>query len=335
MLFSSKLVAIFYITRSGIARVMVDVDSAAVVAKLQYVWSQTEELDFLFSFKNTKITEVLVLVADELCYQHTWELEPTAKRPSRAEVLVVMQERIPDILTDNWDYEIIKNNVLVVAYVSEFWTQLVNLCGQHNCTITASEPVFIAKKRHTNPLVGLARKLDSFAPDAESLTVSSVPSEHHTVIKGLAIVLVCLLIGLGVGVGVYQKFVVSPNLAPATPTPIPEITPAPTPTPLVIDPSVWKVHVLNGSGVTGEASRAAELLRGSGFTQLVTGNATPSAETTVSVQSLVPPEIIDAIATQLETQYTVSTQAGILDSEYQHHVVVVIGSNIKNEEGTP
>lgn len=67
--------------------------------------------------------------------------------------------------------------------------------------------------------------------------------------------------------------------AAATPTPEPQTTPAPTPEPtpapaaVAIDPATLKVRVLNGSGVPGAASTAADVLIAAKIPVASTGNA--------------------------------------------------------------
>ncbi len=100
-----------------------------------------------------------------------------------------------------------------------------------------------------------------------------------------------------------------------------------TPTVAVIpevDVSQYKVNVLNGSGVTGEALRIKSLLAASGFLTVDVGNAPAQIDTEIKKKEVV---VVDVVAKAKEsfTDYKVGS-IGTLTASDKYDLVIVLGS---------
>lgn len=119
--------------------------------------------------------------------------------------------------------------------------------------------------------------------------------------------------------------------------PVKDEIPAPsilknTPTPasdsakLEVDFSKYKVKVLNGSGIGGEAARARGILEGEEFNVEEIGNADASdyEGTVIRAKKEVPSEFLDKLKEALEELYILDSSEELKDSEGVD-VVIVIG----------
>lgn len=111
------------------------------------------------------------------------------------------------------------------------------------------------------------------------------------------------------------------------------ITIAPTASPTAaiqekMDLSIYKVQVLNGSGVTGEAGRVKDLLTGKGFASVDVGNAPPQTETSIDQKSSFPSDALTAAEDNIK-EYKIGN-IGLLTSDSKYDLVIVLGSS-KNQ----
>jgi hypothetical protein len=107
----------------------------------------------------------------------------------------------------------------------------------------------------------------------------------------------------------------------------PTVTPSSTP---LASPSAnlskYKIKILNGSGISGEAGKVQTLIEAAGFTVLSTGNATTYdfTKTQITLKTGIDPDFVTALVTALKKNYqtgdpkTVSTQT--------NDVTVTVGS---------
>jgi hypothetical protein len=105
-------------------------------------------------------------------------------------------------------------------------------------------------------------------------------------------------------------------------------TPTLTPTTIVIpevDVSSYKVNVLNGSGVTGEAARVKELLLKLGFVTVDAGNAPTTFNTEIRKKEAVPSEVV-AKASKTYEEYKVGS-IGTLTATDKYDLVIVLGKD--------
>lgn len=90
----------------------------------------------------------------------------------------------------------------------------------------------------------------------------------------------------------------------------------------------YPVTILNGSGIPGEASKAAELLTTHGFTVATVGNASNYTyeNTQIYYNDTVPEEIQLALDKVLKTLYD-STRTEQLDEQTTTDIVIIVGKN--------
>ena len=108
----------------------------------------------------------------------------------------------------------------------------------------------------------------------------------------------------------------------------------PTPTEEEVQRSQYKIEVLNGSGIEGEAGRAEALLKSAEFDVVGTGNAEnyDYEETVIQAGDDVSSAWLDELKKELSTKYSVKSSAEKLDTETDADVVVIVGSFDKDGE---
>ncbi len=135
--------------------------------------------------------------------------------------------------------------------------------------------------------------------------------------KWLIILILFLVVIGGVTFFVFKSSKSSSDLGDAsTPVATSELTvnsPVPSPTATPADKTSFKVQVLNGTGISGEASLLVGKLKDWGYTNASSGNATDQSATTtiVTFTSKVPQSTIDDLVAKLKGVYksvTSSTQ---------------------------
>ncbi len=150
----------------------------------------------------------------------------------------------------------------------------------------------------------------------------------------VTVMLITFALGLMVMAGIYyftsNKQTVSisiPSISKPTPTAIPTSLPTATPKPL--DLSAFSIKVLNGSGVTGEASKVKTNLTTAGFTVSTTGNADNSdyTKTVIQAKKSVNETFIQALITDLKKSYVIDSNIQVLSATDKADVVVIIGSS--------
>lgn len=117
------------------------------------------------------------------------------------------------------------------------------------------------------------------------------------------------------------------------PQPTPTRVPQPTPTQAVqsLNLSKYTITVLNGSGISGEASKVKDMLVGAGFTVGAIGNAQTSdvTTTTISAKANVDKAYLAKLTQTLQETYTVSSTVDAADASQSSDIVVTIGSSQK------
>lgn len=155
--------------------------------------------------------------------------------------------------------------------------------------------------------------------------------------KGIFIILLLLGI-LGLIIGGFYFYQTSQESASQAPSPVVSTnspTPSPTPIAEAVDLTKYKVQVLNGTGISGEAGRVAGKLETTGFVDVSAGNASSSAvkETTVQMKEGVSEEVFKAIETGLSDLQVVMADE-ILAETSAYDVVVTLGTTEKSETVT-
>lgn len=149
--------------------------------------------------------------------------------------------------------------------------------------------------------------------------------------SGWWIYLVVALVILGAaGFMVYKTGIWKPGVAKIvqntpteTPTPTAEVTPEPT----KVDLSGFKVQVLNGGGITGEAAKVKKVLLDEGFVSVDTGNATATTEGTIKSKVSVPASVVEEVADSMRDYKMGASTA--LEADDKYDLILIIGSGKK------
>ena len=122
--------------------------------------------------------------------------------------------------------------------------------------------------------------------------------------------------------GIFKGIRVS--LPSSTPTPAPTIIPEPTKT---LDLTQYEVEILNGGGVSGEASRQKAELEAAGFTISSVGNADNSdfTDTIIQAKAEVNTEFIAKLKATLNNSFTVGQTETLVETS-SVPVVVTLGT---------
>lgn len=113
--------------------------------------------------------------------------------------------------------------------------------------------------------------------DLPNLAEANPPNPNYNFVterkkskKTLYLIILVIIILTVVGAFIFNKKFSKQATPTSTPTPVP--TPTSTPKPALIR-SDWSLEVLNGSGVSGLAKKAADKLKEMGYQVIKTGNA--------------------------------------------------------------
>jgi hypothetical protein len=100
-----------------------------------------------------------------------------------------------------------------------------------------------------------------------------------------------------------------------------------TPTEITVDRTLHDIKILNGSGITGEASRAKNYLESERFKVSSIGNADASnhAETVITVGKNVSKEYFEDLKSVLGKNYVISEKVELANSD--NEVTVILGRN--------
>jgi hypothetical protein len=154
--------------------------------------------------------------------------------------------------------------------------------------------------------------------------------------KFIAIFLIVLILAaLGGGVYYYQANVENTPVETEEKTPSTTTenissapTTAPSPTVAAIDLSKYKLQILNGAGIAGEAGKAQGYLTTAGFKDFKTGNASAFnfASTEVSLKKDTPEEVFTKIKAALDTYYQdVKKAEKALDEKSEFDASITVG----------
>ena len=202
-------------------------------------------------------------------------------------------------------------------------------------------------------LKGLIKKINDTGLEKPSIKkrvvaekiMASGKEPRHIKISILVTLIIALLIGLAIAIGwtyYSQNQRSSSNNTTAqttttvtTTTTIPTInlSPTPTTTPAIIitttpvssaTPANTRVQVLNGTGVKGQASDVASILKANGFTNIKTGDK-PPYNTQKTVVNYMPgfENIADMIINELKDRFPLITKVAVTSQAFD--VIVVTG----------
>ena len=193
----------------------------------------------------------------------------------------------------------------------------------------------ITDKESTKPAASTEDKEDSGDDDSDSDEEEDEEEEKPPVNKKIFIILAVVIVVGGLVVGGTLYFRSRVEKTPAASEETTEAAPTPTPEPEVVSLEDYKVQVLNGSGIAGEAGVVQNLLDSAGLEEIETGNADnyDYTDTKVGMKELVPDEVFDEVKKALGNYSVVKSDALSDDSGYD--IVVTVGSTKSEEEATP
>lgn len=181
-----------------------------------------------------------------------------------------------------------------------------------------------------NPITGLIHSSNVTGPD-DSTTRLEIKSPQPVIInqsslsKKIAIILaVCIFLVAGLLISSKKIFNRNTDYVSPVVENIPQNTPTPIPT---INIDSLKIQVLNGSGITGEATKVSTLLSQNKFKVANTGNA-PNydyVKTEIQTKELVSTQIIDLLIESLEKDYTSTVSATKLPESSEYDIIVTTG----------
>lgn len=173
------------------------------------------------------------------------------------------------------------------------------------------------------------------SPDEDAYTVQT-DVEKNLVRYFIIIAVISFLVGIismaGVSLflqkGTFRLPFISPKIAQVTPSPAPTITPEPTKA-TVVNLAEYEIEILNGSGITGAASKLKTELTTDGYKVLSVGNADKSdySETIISAKKEVAQEYLKKLKESLGKTYTLEPDSKTpLSGSSEADVVITIGS---------
>lgn len=150
------------------------------------------------------------------------------------------------------------------------------------------------------------------------------------------IIVVLAILGALVGGIIYYKssfseksdLATQPDEETTTPTATPEPTEETESESEEVSLEDYKVRVLNGSGIAGEAGEVADLLVNAGFTSPDTGNAGSYDFTTtvVELKENIPDSVYNSIKEALSDDYVVEKSEEKLEDTSSYDIVVTVGT---------
>lgn len=178
------------------------------------------------------------------------------------------------------------------------------------------------------PPTQMAEHSPKTVPESIFGPTSAEPPKSSKKLFWILIVVFTLLGILAGGVGIYLQNRSGGESGTTLPTPSPEVSPEPSPTPLVeLDRSDITVQVLNGSGVSGAASKAKDYLEDLGYSVSNIGNADSSDFESTQISLKADAEKYESLLrSDLEEEYTVSSNVEALDEDSDYDVVITLGS---------
>ena len=113
-----------------------------------------------------------------------------------------------------------------------------------------------------------------------------------------------------------QNVTVEPTVSPTT---------KPTASPSA-NLSKYKIKILNGSGIKGEAGKVQALIEAAGFSALSTGNATTYdyTKTQITIKTGIDPDFVSTLAATLKKNYQLEDTKTV--SSQTNDITIIVGS---------
>ena len=325
-----------------------------------------ETLDLALSeiIKKFESKDFRLLISDDLAFVIRFEV-PRDPGDIREYVLKELQKKVPDDIEEGeWDFKKIRTqengstDIVAFVLVKRFAKTLAGALSKTGLKAEAIEPETISKTRDANAYIGLALKNDLEGRDEDVLNLQPETKKAPEVkvvetpvqpaqieppeepkrrfnFKLLAVLIVpSMLIGALVGGLFYlnkSRELVGPG---ATPSPSPSTVEATGGALQNIQVEEEKqkvaglnVQILNGSGVSGEASRVSDALAFEGFDNFETKNASSFdfSDTTVAVKESAD-GAYSVIERALGEEYSVVKADDYLSNDSSFDVIITVGA---------
>lgn len=150
----------------------------------------------------------------------------------------------------------------------------------------------------------------------------------------MSVFMLIIVTALIIGLTIFSRGTAKSNLnnqstATVIPTPLPSIilTPPPTSTPVASDTTQYKIEVLNGNGVEGNAAKVQIILEAAGFniSSIGNGDRKDYQKTIIQAKKTVSKDFLDKLKSFLEKTYVVDDIKELKESE-EFNIILVIGS---------
>jgi len=163
-------------------------------------------------------------------------------------------------------------------------------------------------------------------PELPTLTEEDNGNGNKTII--IVVVVILLLAGITVGGilvsrGAFKNKGKTGETPSSSPAAAPSFMPSPSPA-AQIDRKELKIEILNGSGESGVAKKAADILELLGYTDIKTGNADnyDYRETEIQTDKEV---YFDLLAEDLSSDYSIASKSSSLPKDSDFDAIIVIG----------
>jgi len=181
-----------------------------------------------------------------------------------------------------------------------------------------------------NPITGLIHSSNSTGPDDSTSRLEIKPPQvivvnQSSIAKKIAIILsICILIILGLLISSKKLFLRNTDNINSITQTLPTNIPTTIPT---INFDSLKIQVLNGSGISGEASKISTLLSLNKFKVSKTGNAQnyDFVKTEIQTKDSIPKSVVDLIIESLNKEHTSTVSATKLDQSSEYDIIITTG----------
>jgi len=263
--------------------------------------------------------------------------EDTSVEPDMAEKEEVekpLEEKVEVTKVPSWRAEVVEEGAEDAAPDNK-----TNESEAVNAETQTDTPADTLKDEDT-----LGKDLGEVKPDSDASTLDLTMPQEPNQGKGkkvfIIVFVLVLIAGIIAGGFIYYKSRVSPsdksqvdNEVIPTPTSAESVTPTPT---AEVKMETYKVSILNGSGIPGEAGKVKDLLTKEGFKEITTGNAESYNFTIseISLKKATPDAVYQAVKKAL-SGYKIIKQEKALEDTSKVDVQIIIGSSKAETTPTP
>ncbi len=176
-----------------------------------------------------------------------------------------------------------------------------------------------------NPLKGIVHSTNTIGSDAETsrLEINNNQSQSSSLLPKIMFAIpIILLLAIFVFVILHQN-----NNSNPVSSSVESTTPTAIPTPTAQPVSSYKIKILNGTGVAGQAGEISKLLAENGFQVEATGNADnyKYTQTQVQIKSSIPDNVVSLIKESLGSDYSPKISDTNLSASSEFDIIITTG----------